>query len=271
MCDKHEHTDENKSTDIKIDIKIDDKTREWANIDKIVGNDYATMPISEIIRKRVRDCSRSDYSITANSNIATFLEPGDLDLLEKEVENAVQQLLKSLVIDVETDHNTKDTAHRIAKMYIREIFSGRYTAPPKITTFPNVRSYDQLYITGPIPIRSVCAHHFQNIVGNCWIGVFPGSEVMGLSKFNRIVDYFASRPQIQEELTADIANNIQTITKATGVAVVIKAEHHCMLARGVKAHESDMTTSVLLGKLRTEPLLRQEFFTLLNTMKGMKS
>jgi GTP cyclohydrolase I len=153
-------------------------------------------------------------------------------------------------------------------MFLREVFGGRYTPKPNITAFPNANNYDELYITGPITVRSTCAHHLQNITGHCWIGVFPGKEVIGLSKFNRLVDWIASRPQIQEEMTVQIADAIEEETKAAGVAVIMKAEHHCMTHRGVREHESDMTTSVMRGKFRKDPSLKQELLQLVSTMKG---
>ena len=153
-------------------------------------------------------------------------------------------------------------------MFISEIFRGRYTALPKITSFPNILDYDQLYTTGPISVRSTCAHHMQPIVGKCYIGVFPGKNVIGLSKFNRIVRWIAQRPQIQEEMTMQIADKLEEITKAEGIGVVIKAEHMCMTHRGVLEHESDMTTSIVRGKLRDVETIKREFFTLLQGMKG---
>jgi len=181
-----------------------------------------------------------------------------------------KSILEIMEIDIENDHNSTDTPHRISKMLIDEVFSGRFQPKPKITTFPNAKNYDQLYITGPIAIRSTCAHHWQPFIGNCFIGVFPGDTVIGLSKYNRIVNWIASRPQIQEELTEQIADEIEDITGAKGVAVVIKAEHFCMKMRGVKEHQSDFTTSVMRGTLRNSAEQRNEFLTLLNGMKGYR-
>jgi GTP cyclohydrolase I len=128
----------------------------------------------------------------------------------------------------------------------------------------------QAGITGPIKIRSTCAHHFQPIVGNAWVGIYPGKDVIGLSKFNRLVDWVASRPQIQEEMTVQVADTIEEETRAEGVAVVIKAEHMCLTHRGVKEHESDMTTSVMRGIFQDENArhLKSEFLQLLKGMKG---
>jgi len=188
----------------------------------------------------------------------------------EDVEYAMNNLLETLRIDTENDHNTKDTAKRVAKMFVHEVFKGRYYPMPKVTSFPNVKKYDQLYLSGPITIRSTCAHHFQNIVGKCWIGIYPGETVIGLSKFNRIVDWIASRPQIQEEMTVQIADLIERETKALGVAVIVKAEHFCMTHRGVREHDSDMTTSVMRGVFLQNKDIKNEFLTLLSGMKGFK-
>ena len=185
---------------------------------------------------------------------------GDLQDIENNVTEAFQGVLDALLIDTKNDHNTKDTARRVAKMFVHEIFRGRYYPPPKITAFPNVKQYDQIYMSGPMSINSTCAHHFQPITGKAYVGIFPGEKVIGLSKFNRMVDWVASRPQIQEEMTEQIADMIEKETEAQGVAVVIKAEHFCMTARGVKEHESDMLTSVVRGIFRDEPPIKAEFF-----------
>jgi len=152
-------------------------------------------------------------------------------------------------------------------MYIREIFAGRFNSRPTITSFPNM-GYKSLYTSGPISIRSTCAHHFQNIVGNAWIGIIPEEEVIGLSKFNRLVHHIAERPQIQEEMTTDIANELVRFAKTPNVAVVVKAEHHCMTHRGVKEHESDMTTAIMLGAFNEDPALKKEFYDICLSMKG---
>jgi len=222
-------------------------------------------PMSDVIRERIKEGQTRFF---ANDNISPFIHGEDeIDLLVDEVADKFQQVLHSLVIDTSNDHNTQDTARRVAKMFIKETFRGRYAKPPKVTAFPNVTEYDQLYVTGPITIRSTCAHHFQNIVGKAYIGVFPGKNVIGLSKFNRIADWIASRPQIQEEMTMQIADAIEKETEADGVAVLVQAEHHCMTHRGVKEHESDMTTSVMRGDFRKVPSLKQEFFNIVSNMK----
>ena len=224
------------------------------------------MMISDELVKKMTTIRHKHF---ANDNISNYMSVGDLQDIENEVAEAFQGVLKALVINTKDDHNTKDTARRVAKMFVHELFKGRYTKPPKITAFPNAKQYDQIYITGPITINSTCAHHFQPITGGCYVGVFPGEKVIGLSKFNRLVDWIVSRPQIQEEMTEQIADEIEKQTEAKGVAVVIKAKHFCMSARGVKEHDSDMLTSVVRGLFREDSAIKAEFFSLLNNMKGM--
>jgi|TARA_B110000438_G_scaffold303360_1_gene364478 GTP cyclohydrolase I len=222
--------------------------------------------ISDELRKRMKTIKHKHF---ANDTIYTYLDVGDLQEIENEVTDAFQGVLKALVINTDDDHNSKDTARRVAKMFVHEIFRGRYYPPPEVTAFPNAKKYDQIYMSGPMSINSTCAHHFQPITGKAYVGIFPGDKVIGLSKFNRMVDWVASRPQIQEEMTEQIADMIEKETEAKGVAVIIKAEHFCMTARGVKEHESDMLTSVVRGIFRTVPHVKAEFFSLLNNMKGL--
>ena len=221
-------------------------------------------PISKKIKDRIKNAGKRFHS---NDNISEFIEDGEIDLLQAEVQEKLQGVLDSLVIDTENDHNTQETAKRVAKMYIRETFGGRFKPAPRITSFPNM-GYKSMYTSGPISIRSTCAHHLQNIVGNAWIGIIPNGEVIGLSKFNRIVHHIVERPQIQEEMTTQIAEELKKYAKTENLAVVVKAEHHCMTHRGVREHESDMTTPVMLGKFRDDPNLKSEFYNLMLSMKG---
>lgn len=225
-----------------------------------------TTPISEIIRQRLLTMDGNNRFF-ANDNIAHAIEPGEIDLLVDEVAERMQTVLQSLVIDTEHDHNTHDTARRVAKMMVLETFNGRYRPAPKITAFPNM-GYKSLYTTGPISIRSTCAHHFQNIVGRCWVGIVPEHDVIGLSKFNRLVHHICERPQIQEEMTTQIAEALRDYAKTEHVAVLVKAEHHCMTHRGVKEHESDMSTAIMLGAFNTDPALKKEFYDICLSMKG---
>jgi len=222
------------------------------------------MTISQTIRERIQQTNARFHS---NDNISEFIHEGELALLQSEVEEKFKAVLDALVIDTENDHNTQETAKRVAKMYINETFGGRYQPMPKVTAFPNM-GYKSMYTSGPISIRSTCAHHFQNIVGNCWVGIIPEDEVIGLSKFNRIIHHIAERPQIQEEMTTQITEALKEYAKTEHVAVVVKAEHHCMTHRGVKEHESDMTTAVLQGAFLNEPSVKQEFYNICLSMKG---
>ena len=220
--------------------------------------------ISTKIRQRLIDAG---IRFHANDNISKHIYQYEKEELEQEVQEAFQNVLDALVIDTENDHNTRNTAKRVAKMYVREIFGGRFNPRPAVTSFPNM-GYKSLYTSGPISVRSTCAHHFQNIVGNAWVGIIPEEEVIGLSKFNRLVHHIAERPQIQEEMTTEIANELSTFAKTKHVAVVVKAEHHCMTQRGVKEHESDMTTAIMLGAFSKDPALKQEFYDICLSMKG---
>lgn len=215
---------------------------------------------SDRIKRRLIDAGKS---FNCNDNISDYImhNVGEFQNLLSEVSDKVQDLLDSLVIDTVNDHNTRDTATRVAKMLLLETFSGRYHPKPSTTAFPNIDgAYDEIYVTGPITIRSTCAHHLQNITGKCYVGVFPGDKVIGLSKFNRLVDWIASRPTIQEEMTIQIADEIEQETSAKGVAVLVSAEHGCMSHRGIKEHDPLMTTSVMRGLFKDHPHIKKEFF-----------
>ena len=226
------------------------ESKEKAEDDSIVGT----------ILNRIKAAGAAFH---ANDNIAAFIQEGELTLLQNEVEKRADHFLRGLLVDVDNDHNTVGTAHRVAKMYLREVFKGRYMPAPKITDFPNAKGLDEMYMTGPITIRSACSHHFVPIFGRCWIGIVPGERVIGLSKFNRIVDWIASRPQIQEELVMQIADFIEEQIQPKGLAVVVEATHMCMTWRGVKEPMSaKMTTNVMRGAFRDKPEARAEFMTL---------
>ena len=221
--------------------------------------------VSETIRQRLELAGARYY---ANDNISEFiLSDSEIDQLVNEVATEMQGVLNALVIDTKNDHNTQETARRVAKMFVLETFSGRYRPVPRVTAFPNM-GYKSLYTTGPISIRSTCAHHLQNIRGSCWVGIVPEDEVIGLSKFNRLVHHICERPQIQEEMTTQIAQALKEYAKTEHVAVVVKAEHFCMSQRGVKEHSSDMSTAVMLGRFLEDPNLKSEFYQILQTMKG---
>jgi len=222
----------------------------------------AAQPVSARIRQRLE---RARVRFHANDNIAAFIEPGELPLLQAEVEDKLAQVLQSLVIDTDSDHNTRETARRVAKMYLNEVFSGRYRAAPDVTEFPNVERLNELMIVGPITIRSACSHHLCPIIGKVWIGIMPNehSNLIGLSKYVRLADWVMSRPQIQEEAVTRLADLLQERMQPDGLAIVMEADHFCMQWRGVKDTDSQMINSVMRGVFLTDASLRREFLALL--------
>jgi GTP cyclohydrolase I len=224
------------------------------------------VPLSVKIRERVKAAGKRFH---ANDNIAEFLEPGDVDALREEVASKMQTVLESLVIDTESDHNTRDTARRVAKMFLTEVFKGRYVPMPDVTEFPNVERLNELMIVGPITVRSACSHHLCPIIGKVWIGVMPNehSNLIGLSKYARLVEWMMCRPQIQEEAVTQVADLLQDKMSPDGLAIVMEADHFCMQWRGVKDMDSKMINSVMRGSFLKDANLRREFLSLLNNKK----
>lgn len=220
-------------------------------------------PVSARIRARLVEARQRFH---ANDNIAAFLEPGELEALQAEVEAKMQGVLDSLVIDTSSDHNTAETARRVAKMYVTEVFRGRYQPPPAVTEFPNIESLNELMIVGPITVRSACSHHLCPIMGRLWIGVMPNkqSNLIGLSKYSRLAEWIMSRPQIQEEAITQMADLLDSKLKPDGVSVVMEADHFCMQWRGVRDTGAKMINSVMRGSFLKDPTLRREFLSLLN-------
>jgi GTP cyclohydrolase I len=196
-------------------------------------------PVSVKIRERIA-AARKRFN--ANDNIAEFIEPGELEQLLDEVEVKMQGVLDSLVIHTEGDHNTNDTARRVAKMYLNE-----------------------LMIVGPLTVRSACSHHFCPVMGKIWIGIMPNehTNVIGLSKYARIVDWIMGRPQIQEEAVVQLADLIMEKTQPDGLAIVMEASHFCMSWRGVRDMDSKMINSVMRGVFLKDSALRREFLSLI--------
>ncbi len=219
-------------------------------------------PVSVKIRERLL-AARKRFN--ANDNISDFIEPGELALLLDEVEEKMKGVLSSLVIDTERDHNTDQTARRVAKMYVSEVFRGRYVSAPAITEFPNAEHLNELMIVGPITVRSACSHHLCPVIGQVWIGVLPNehTNVIGLSKYARLAEWVMGRPQIQEEAVVQLADLIQQKTQPDGLAIVMEATHFCMGWRGVKDMDSKMINSVMRGSFLKDPNLRREFLSLI--------
>ncbi|MBK5206182.1 MAG: GTP cyclohydrolase I [Polaromonas sp.] len=219
-------------------------------------------PVSVKIRERLTQARKRFH---ANDNIAEFIEPGEMEKLLDEVEVKMQGVLDSLVIDTAGDHNTQNTARRVAKLYLSEVFNGRYVPAPTITEFPNAGHLNELLIVGPITVRSACSHHFCPIIGKVWIGVMPNehTNVIGLSKYARLAEWIMGRPQIQEEAVVQLADLIMEQTQPDGLAIVMEASHFCMSWRGVKDLDSKMINSVMRGVFLKDPALRREFLALI--------
>lgn len=227
----------------------------------------AGRPISQVIRERV---VASGQRFHANDNISEFVSAQELPELLEEVTDKMRAVLESLVIDTENDHNTADTARRVAKMYVQEVFKGRYLPAPAVTEFPNAERLNELMVVGPITVRSACSHHFCPIIGKIWVGIMPNkaTNVIGLSKYARLAEWVMGRPQIQEEAVMQLADLIERKTQPDGLALVMEAEHFCMGWRGVKDLDSRMVNSVMRGVFLSDAALRKEFLSLLPGRRG---
>ena len=231
------------------------------NLSKLAVADEG-VPVSQKIRERIVAARKRFHS---NDTLAAFLQLGEHKQVHTEVEGKMQGVLDSMVIDTQSDHNTNDTARRIAKMYLMEVFKGRYVKVPTITEFPNAEHLNELMIVGPITVRSACSHHFCPVIGKLWIGVMPNehTNVIGLSKYARLAEWVMGRPQIQEEAVVQLADLIMEKTQPDGLAVVMEASHYCMAWRGVKDLDSKMINSVMRGVFLKNSALRREFLTLI--------
>jgi GTP cyclohydrolase I len=220
--------------------------------------------VSRRIRARLQ---QAGVRFHANDNISRYLEPGELEALRGEVGQRLQGVLEALVIDTASDHNTQETAQRVARMFVDEVFRGRYVPEPGITQFPNIEHLNELMIVGPVIVRSTCSHHLCPIFGKLWIGVMPNehSNLIGLSKYARLADWIMSRPQIQEEAVARLADLLQERVQPDGLAIVMEADHFCLHWRGIKDTESKMTNSVMRGSFLKDVNLRREFLALISS------
>ncbi|MDP8995870.1 MAG: GTP cyclohydrolase I, partial [Pseudomonadota bacterium] len=210
----------------------------------------AKSPEDKSVSARIKQrLEKAGHRYFANDNIAGFIEAGEHEQLLNEVAGKMETVLESLVIDVKHDHNTQNTARRIAKMYLNEVFKGRFHKAPPVTEFPNASNLNELMIVGPLTVRSACSHHFCPIIGKLWIGLMPNqhSNLIGLSKYARLADWVLSRPQIQEEAISQIADLFMDMVRPDGLAIVMEADHFCMHWRGVKESDSLMLNSIMRG------------------------
>ena len=179
------------------------------------------------------------------------------------IENNFKEIVTTLGLDLEDDSLT-DTPKRVAKMYVNEIFWGLdYAAFPKVTVVDNKMKYNEMVVERGISVQSYCGHHLVNIDGLATVGYIPNNKVLGLSKMNRVVEYFSRRPQIQERLTEQIYHALSYILETENVALTIDAKHFCVKSRGVEDTGSSTITSRLGGSFKDHPEVRAEFLSLL--------
>ena len=236
------------------------------------------MSVSMDIIRRLKGAGKRFF---ANDNISEYILEGELKLLEDELTEKFTDVLKSLIIDVENDPNSMETGRRMAKMYLHEIFRGRYYPTPKVTAFPGQRASQSLpyavntLYTGLLVIRveikSTCSHHHAPVTGTAYIGILPGKKILGLSKYVRLAQHLARRGTLQEELTQDILREISTLSGSQDVAVYIAARHGCVENRGVGAHNSLTQTVELGGRFYSEPDLRKEFYDNIELQQSARS
>lgn len=181
--------------------------------------------------------------------------------------NAYGLFLSALGIDWENDPHSEDTPKRVAKAFVEDLFSGLYVDEPNIKSFPNDDEYPGMVFQGDIEVHSMCQHHHLPYIGKAYVAYIPGSTMIGLSKLNRIVEWLARRPSVQETLTMRIHSLInEKCRENSGVAVMVKAKHQCACLRGVK-HDSTMVTSHLSGAFRDNESARAEFYKFIDYLK----
>jgi len=215
-------------------------------------------PLSQVIRNRLKQDNKRFW---AGDNISEYISDVEKETLINEATGAFEQVLDSLLIDQETDPNSKGTAKRLAKMYFNEIMAGRYEPAPDATAFPNDSEdrYEGMLVVRS-ELRSMCSHHHQPVGGVAYIGILAAEKLIGLSKYTRIAQWCARRGTLQEELANDIAREIAKATSATDLGVYIQAVHGCCENRGIMAHSSLTQTTVLRGSFKNDPGTKKEFF-----------
>jgi len=214
--------------------------------------------LSQVIRNKMRQENRRFW---AGDNISEYMSPVIKSALIDEATEAFEGVLDALLIDRETDPNSRGTARRLAKMYYNEIMAGRYEPAPDATAFPNDSAdrYEGMLVVRS-ELRSICSHHHQPVSGVAYIGIIAAEKLIGLSKYTRIAQWCARRGTLQEELCNDIAREIMKATDAADVAVYIQAIHGCCENRGIMAHSSLTQTTVLKGAFNTDQSTKKEFF-----------
>ena len=214
--------------------------------------------LSQVIRDRMKQDNKRFW---AGDNISDYVDDNVKPELIDEATEAFERVLDTLLIDRETDPNSKGTARRLAKMYYNEIMAGRYDPAPDATAFPNDSAdrYEGMLVVRS-ELRSMCSHHHQPVAGVAYIGIIAAEKLIGLSKYTRIAQWCARRGTLQEELANDIAREIQKATGAKDVGVYVQAVHGCCENRGIMAHSSLTQTTVLKGAFKDDQSTKKEFF-----------
>lgn len=224
--------------------------------------------LSQVIRDRMKADNKRFW---AGDNISEYVDDNVRPTLIDEATAAFEKVLDTLLIDRENDPNSKGTARRLAKMYYNEIMSGRYEASPNATAFPNDTdgAYDGMLVVRS-ELKSMCSHHHQPVTGVAYIGIIAGPKLIGLSKYTRIAQWCARRGTLQEELCMDIAREISKATDSENVGVYLRMTHGCCENRGIMAHDSSTTTTVLKGAFNSDAGTKKEFFDTLSLQESNK-
>ena len=223
--------------------------------------------MNTLLEKELFELLGDEHQMTSAE---TPLRPDAFDKSDDEkmatIEKHFHIIMEEMGLDM-TDDSLRGTPHRVAKMFIQEIFSGLNPAnKPKISVFENSYHYDKMLVEANISFNSTCEHHFLPIIGKAHIGYVSNGKVIGLSKLNRIVDYYARRPQVQERMIMQIFNELKTVLNTEDVIVVVEAEHLCVSSRGIK-DSSSYTSTIQYGGIFDEKENRNDFFNLLNKEK----
>jgi GTP cyclohydrolase I len=227
--------------------------------DAAVNPNESGRPLSVVLRETMQADRKRFW---AGDNISEYINTEvDLPVLIDEATEAFEKVLDTLLIDRETDPNSKGTARRLAKMYYNEIMAGRYEPAPDATAFPTDSEdrYEGMLVVRS-ELRSMCSHHHQPVSGVAYIGIIAAQKLIGLSKYTRIAQWCARRGTLQEELCNDIAREIEKATGAKDLGVYIQAVHGCCENRGIMAHSSLTQTTVLKGAFNTDGNTKKEFF-----------
>ena len=224
------------------------------------------MYLSTAIRAKMQNDKKRFW---AGDNISDYVAEADIEPLISEAAQAFDQVLDALLIDRENDPNSKGTARRLAKMYFNEIMAGRYEPGPDATAFPNDSEdrYEGMLVVRS-ELRSICSHHHQPVSGVAYIGIIAANKLIGLSKYTRIAQWCARRGTLQEELCNDIAREISKATDSENVGVYLRMTHGCCENRGIMAHDSSTTTTVLKGAFNKDTGTKKEFFDTLSLQES---